>query len=227
MSITTDDPQVLDTGVITYTPPRVDLLPPEIHEGRKLRRTQALVATGVVATLAACGGLFAWTLADKANVKEELTAVQADQALLKKEESSLAEAPRVLGLVKTAEKAQSVAMKDEVHWFRYLNSISLEMPKNVWLEELSASVDSNTELASKDPLFSPGAIGQVSVKGSAMSLEDLSEWLVKSSETYGYGDSWFSIAKREAVGDQQTYQFESTAEMNEMAKSNTYQKDAN
>ncbi|MFP5345621.1 MAG: hypothetical protein ACLGIA_01110, partial [Actinomycetes bacterium] len=82
MSIQTDPDTELQHGVVTYTLPRVNLLPPEIHEARKLRRTQ-LALTGCVAAVAAAlgvGYVLATSSADAA--QEQLLAEQAQTSVL-------------------------------------------------------------------------------------------------------------------------------------------------
>ena len=218
MSISTDQDTGLGQGLVTYTLPRVNLLPPEIHQARKLRHTQGVLGVCVLAVLAAVGGgyMFASNQADTA--AEELAVEQAQTTRLQAEQAKYAEVPRVLAQVDGAKAAQETAMSTDVLWYRYLNDLALTYPSEVWLGNMTATVAgpggttgaAAVPVAGADPLATPG-IGTVQFTGTALEHSDVASWLDVLAGTSGFADARFSSSTRAQIDGQDVVQFTSNA----------------
>ncbi len=215
MSIHTDPDTGLQHGVVTYTIPRVNLLPPEIHEARKLRRTQLAMGGVVVAALAGIGGVYVLASGAANAAEEELQAEQARTSVLQAEQGKYAEVPRVLAQVDSAKAAQETAMANDVLWYRYLNDLALTYPSEVWLENLTATVagpgpEAAVPVSGTDPLATPG-IGTITFTGKALQHSDVASWLDVLDGTKGFADASFSSSTRTQVNEQDVVQFTSDA----------------
>jgi Tfp pilus assembly protein PilN len=119
---------------------RVNLLPSEIADARRLRLTQSVLAGGLVLVLAGMGGLYALEVSHRKSAERDLAAVQADTTRLEAEQAKFADVPKVISAIDAAETARQGAMADDVEWYRTLTNLSLTLPANVWFTNLSLTV---------------------------------------------------------------------------------------
>lgn len=195
-----------DLAPSAYTVPRVNLLPPEILQTRRFRRTQAALGACVVGVAVAAGGLYlvAQNSADAA--AEELTVAQAETTRLQAEEAKYAEVPKVIAEVDAAKGARDQALSTNVAWYRYLNDLALTYPEAVWLDNVTASVAAAggttgaapVPVAGSNPLATPG-IGTVTFTGKALKHSDVASWLDVLAGTEGFADAYFTNSTREQI----------------------------
>ena len=189
-----------------YTVPRVNLLPPEIIETRRFRRTQKLLALCVIGAVASVGGLY-WMAQNRADTAAaELAVAQAETTRLKAEEAKYAEVPRIIAQVDAATAARDEALFTNVAWYRYLNDLALTYPDAVWLENFTASVAAPggvsgaapVPVAGSNPLASPG-FGTVTFTGTALQHSDVASWLDVLASTKGFADAYFTNSSRTQI----------------------------
>ena len=159
-----------------YPVARVNLLPPEILEGRRFKRAQRWMALSVVGVVSAAGGGYHLARADAAEAAEELAAERARTAVLQDEVARYAEVPAVLASVDRAETALDTAMATDIEWYRYLAQISLSAPESVWFRSLTFSALPPGSTGS-DPLAPADSVAQISVTGRAAAYLDVAAWL--------------------------------------------------
>jgi Tfp pilus assembly protein PilN len=226
--------QVLDPALAsTYTTPRVNLLPGEILEARRLKRTQGFLALGVAGVLAvvAAGYLASQQRADEA--ADQLATSQARTSVLQTEQAKYAEVPKVLAEVDAAKSAQQTAMATDVLWYRYLNDLALTYPQNVWLTNMTASVaatggttgQAGVPVAGANPLATPG-IGTITFTGTGLDHPDVAAWLEVLDGTDGFADAYFSSSQRAELEGQAVVQFSSSVTITGDALSHRFDREA-
>ncbi len=232
MSILTDNDTGLDHGVVTYTLPRVNLLPPEIFEARKLRRTQLGLSGVIVAVIAAVGAGYVVPAALADAAAEELAVEQAQTTKLQAEQAKYAEVPKILAQVDSAKAAQETAMATDVLWYRYLNDLALTYPGEVWLGNLTATVAGTPGTAAAaapvvgaNPLATPG-IGTITFTGTALEHSDVASWLDVLDGTPGFADGSFSSSTRSEIDGQDVVEFTSDVVVTGDALSHRYDRKA-
>lgn len=216
-----------------YTVPRVNLLPPEILQTRRFRRTQKLLALAVVGTLAAVGGLYYMAQQRADAAAEELAVAQAETSRLKTEEAKYAEVPRIIAQVDAAKGARDQALATNVAWYRYLNDLALTYPDTVWLENLTASVAAPggttgaapVPVAGSNPLATPG-IGTVTFTGTALEHSDVASWLDVLASTKGFADAYFTNSARSQIDGSDVVNFTSQVVVTGDALWNRYESEA-
>lgn len=172
-----------DTGHETVVPltgeypvARVNLLPPEIIEGRALKRAQRWMALSVVGVVAAAGGGYYLAQADAAEAAEELAAERARTAVLQEEAAQFAQVPAILASVDRAETALDTAMAPDIEWYRYLAQFALSAPESVWFRNLTfTAVPAGGTTG--DPLAPTDSVAQISTTGRALAYVDVAAWL--------------------------------------------------
>lgn len=208
---------------IAWAPvPKVNLLPIEIIESRRFRRTQILLAGAVlvVALLAGAGTYLAQRSVSDAN--DELVASQARVTQLQAEQAKYAAVPQVVGQVEAATTARALAMGSDVLWYRYLNDIDGAVPAGVELSNITASLATAASAGlPSSPLAAPG-IGTIAMNGTAGQYDEVSSWLEAINKITGFSSSALTSAAR-ADG---TVGWSLTAVIDSTALSARYTKDA-
>ncbi len=205
--------------------PRVDLLPPEIGERRKLVRLQAGLVGVVV--LAAAGVGFAYVSGQSrvTNAKSQLSAAQDQQTSLQRKLSSLSYVTQAGQAVDAAEAALTRAAATEIHWSDYMADLSIFIPKSVWVTQLTMT-ESLQAGSITNPQQNPATVGTVSVAGSAVASgtssvphTGVADWLDAVMKEKGFVSPWVSSATERYIGTKRVSDFSSTAAVSSHALS--------
>lgn len=217
------------TGTQTAVAPRVNLLPPEIAEGVRLRKAQlAMVGTGLAA-VAVVGAMYVNASAKVSEAEDTKTQAVAANSGLRTELNKLGTVKETYAQVDAASKTLAIAMHYEVRWSTYLYDLTLTIPENVWLNKLEVSMaeaksSAQASAAGGDnaPVLNPG-LGTVKITGSAFSHDDVAAWLESLAKQKGYSDPYFTKSE-DRLEERIIVDFDSTAYLTEKALSNRYVK---
>lgn len=225
---------------------RVNLLPPEIEQGRRLRRLQTGLGAGVVAVAVLMGGLYALEVNSAHKAEDDLVVAQAQTARLQAEQAQYADVPSTIAAIDAAEIARASAMVNDVEWFRTLNTFSLTLPTNVWFTSVSLHLGATGGAPAVAPPATPtpggtavtptpgatapgttapnttAAFGQVTVNGAALDHPDVATWLDVLGRQPGMTDAYFTSSTRSKVGQKSIVTFTSTATVTDAALSHRY-----
>jgi Tfp pilus assembly protein PilN len=205
--------------------PRVNLLPPEITQAHRLRRTKAGLAAGLVVVIGAIGGAYVTQVNAKNAAQDNLTAEQATGAKLQAEQAKYADVPRTIAAIDKAETMRETAMANDIEWYRSLTNVSLTLPSKVWLTTLTLQVGTAGGAAASTPPASTGltgGVGTVTAVGTAMDHPDVATWLDVLGRQPGMSDAYFSSSKKKEVGSKTVVDFSSTATVTSEALSHRY-----
>lgn len=210
-----------------YLVPRVNLLPPEIHERQVLRRVQLGAGTAVLAVAVLVGlGWFA-AQGQVATAKNNLAAAQTQTAALQGQLARLAHVRQTFAAVDTAKGLITQALGNQIQWSRFLTDLSLTIPANVWLTSYSATETPPSATATATPATGtagatgtgpallpgqsgPGTLGTVSFSGVALRRDDVATWLQSLAQEKGYAAAYATSITETVLGTQVVYDFTST-----------------
>ncbi|GAB3597226.1 hypothetical protein GCM10027446_25000 [Angustibacter peucedani] len=215
---------------------RVNLLPPEIEQARALKRTQAGLAVGLAAVVAALGGVYALQVHDKNAASDELAVTKAQTVTLQNEQAKYADVPLTIAAIDAAEAARSTAMANDVEWYRTLNNFALTLPTNVWFTSLTLNLNAagsvpaagataptaGTTGTAATAAPAGAGIGVLTVNGAALSHPDVATWLDVVGRQPGMADAYFTNSARAKVGSKYIVNFVSTATITDEALSHRY-----
>lgn len=198
--------------------PRVNLLPPEIQERKKVRAAQA---GAVGATLVAVAGVvFAYVQAGHSvdAARQQLAREQQTQATLDKQVAALRDVKTVAAQLSADEALLTRAMATEISWSTYLQDFSATLPATTWLTQLnlSESVPAGT-LATPAQASSP--VGSVSFTGVAMKWPNLADFLDALAKEQGFANAYFSNATESYIGQTKIVNFQATTDLTQGALS--------
>lgn len=220
-STTADGVQTLTSGLTTL--PRVNLLPPEVHQARKLRRTQMGLVSGVAVLAVLLGGVYFTQVKAADSATSDLSGVKAQTITLNAQKAQYADVPKTISAIDSAQDARQTSMSTDVQWYRYLNDLSYITPKNAWLTSLSVTFNSGSTAAS--PLNSAG-IATVTVQGDALKHVDVAAWLDAVAKEHGWNNAYFSQATKTLINQTEVVQFSSTVNVTSSALSHRYDRKA-
>lgn len=200
------------TLTATSTTARVNLLPPEIDEKRKVRRVQALMVGATAASVGVVGLLYMAQVARVNSAKDAVAQEEARGAQLRVEVGKYANVRAAYAKRDAAKQLLTTATDPKVAWSQYLNDISLTIPENVWLSELTVeqAVVGEQAVAPQSPLFAAG-IAEVTVNGYAFTHDDVATWLEVLAKQRSFKNAYFSKSEIDVQSDIGKVEFESTA----------------
>jgi len=211
------------------TLPRVNLLPPEIEEGRRFRRVQLGLGAGVLAAAATVAGLTLLATLAVNDAQGDLDAKKAEGAQLESQQAQYAEVPLVFAQVEASTAQLSQAMGKEVRWSYFLNDLSLNVPGKVWLTSMTVTqdVDAATAVAVAPTVpgggtyLTPG-VGTVTFEGKGYAHNDVAAWLNALTRQKGLTQPYFTSSTQEEIGSEGAVSFSSQATITEDALSRRY-----
>ena len=225
MTVLTSEHQLVGMGQLTL--PRVNLLPPEIAQKRAFRKVQMGMGAAVLASLAVVGGLYVTAAHSVTSAQSDLDTAQAQQVNLSKQVSSYAGVTAIYSAAEAAQAQLAQAMGDEVRYSQLLNDLSLAIPGNVWLNNVTftpAAAVPPTAAAAAMPVSADAPVGSVSFQGVAFSHDDVASWLEALGRLKTYANPFFSSSSEALIGTRPVVNFSSTADVTPQAQSHRYNK---
>lgn len=166
--------------------PRVDLIPASIHERHRIARTRRVAAALVAGSFAITGGL--WVLAHQsvATAQSRVDQANATNTSLQAQAAKYALVPQIQSQLDGARAQLAGAMQSDIRFSYLLNDLSLTIPANVALTQLTISTAGSSTTGTSGLLTSPTAtgplatgIGSITFQGTATSINAVAGWLDK------------------------------------------------
>jgi Tfp pilus assembly protein PilN len=202
--------------------PRVNLLPPEIAEKRRARTIQAGLGGAVALSVVGVVAGYVLAHASATHAKSQLADAQADTARLQTQVAQYAGDETLRAQLAAEQGMLTAAMGSEVQWSHYLNDLTLRIPDNVWVQQLTITEGTS---GSGQPGAQPAAtnsIGSVSVTGVAFTHDDVATWLDSLAKEKGYANPYFSSSTSAYIGSRGIVKFSSTTQVTPDALSGRY-----
>jgi Tfp pilus assembly protein PilN len=205
--------------------PKVNLLPREIMQARRLAALKRVLGGAVAAVVLVCIGVTVWAQAGAAAKQDELDAVQAQGAALRAEQERYAAVPKLLNLIQAAGSARERAMSQDVLWYGFMSDLAVTTPTGITLNSLQVSLDKST--VNPDPLV-PTGLGTVTFTGTAEQVPDVAAWLDAVARIHGVDGSSLQTVTREDTknGDNGPLTFTTTVTVTSKALTHRYDRKA-
>jgi Tfp pilus assembly protein PilN len=202
----------LQTSTRTSTLPRVNLLPPEIGEKRRLQQVQGGVVAAVVLSIAAVAFLDVQGGHSVTAAKQKVNTAAAKNSQLTRQLASYSDVKTTAAQLAASQALLSQAMSTEVQWSTYLADFSVILPPTTWLTSvtMSSTLPAGSLTSST---AAPGEIGTVSVQGVAMKYDNLADWLDSLKPERGLASVYFSNAAEQYIGATKTVGFQASANL--------------
>lgn len=209
-----------DTPVGTGHPilPRVNLLPPEIAEKARFRRIQLGLGGGLLASVGIVSLLYVGAVGSVNDAQTDLTAATATGTALTAEHAKYADVEAVYARAEAAQVMLTQAMGEEVRYSQFLNDLSLTIPDNVWVKNVTfAQAAVPPAVGATEP-----GVGTVTFTGVAFAHDDVAVWLESLAKQQGYTNPYFTSSTKALIGKREVVNFTSTVTMTPAALSGRY-----
>ncbi len=206
--------------------PRVNLLPPEIGARRRLRKVQAALAGGVLASVGVVAVLYVGAVGAVGSAQEELSTATAAHAALQAETAQYRDVTAAYQRSADAQAMLVAAMGEEVRFSRFLRDMSLSVPDGVWLTSAAFVQTQGTPAAAAAAAApatgTPAGIGTLTVSGVAYEHEDVALWLESLAAQDGYADPLLQSSTRTLIGPKKVVEWSTTVTLSPEALSGRY-----
>jgi len=174
---------------------RVDLMPPDILAGRKVRAVQRKLILVLVLVVVAIGAGFVWFRLDDSRGDAALRSELATVAALQADQATYAELPAITAAGADVDRVLADLMVDDLAWHERLLALSTPALGEIRLTGVTANVadvaaatTEQTETASTGLLDPTGAdhVGVLTVTGQAPSHEAVAAWVESLSSVDGF-----------------------------------------
>ncbi|HVL81328.1 MAG TPA: hypothetical protein VM840_07045 [Actinomycetota bacterium] len=184
---------------------RINLLPPEIRARQRQRRLLTIVGgvgAAILVFLAVIYFIQRGTIGDE---QQRLEQLQAQRGQLETEVAALQQFGDLQQTVEQRRSTLAVALTNDIAWSRYLNDLSLIMPDNSWLVNMS--------LASSPGQAPTGeqSFGTVTFSGFVFDFPGLAGWLTRVGQLDGLAFLYLTNGTRTEIGTNDVVSFASNA----------------
>ena len=214
----------VDSTVVLNGFPRVNLMPREIAEAAKFRRFQFAMGATLLGAVVVVAGLTYQAHHGVTAAKQQLVTAQNEQTQLQQQLNSLQSVQDVYDQYAAKQLILQQAMGDEIRWSYYLEDLSLKIPSNVWLTNVSAT-EATAGTAPTSAAAVPGTsagIGSITFTGVAFSHDDVATWLDVLAKEKGYVSPYFTNSAESFIGPRKVVNFTSSVVLTPAAESGRY-----
>jgi Tfp pilus assembly protein PilN len=194
---------------------RVNLVPREVELRRKQRRLVTNAIGAGVVVLALLVLVFIAETVRVSGAHHDLAVQQQRNAQLRSQIDELAEFEQLQKRVKEKTDLLAGLTRNEVRWSVLLADISLVIPSDAWLTNLSGSLTpppTGAAAATANP-----SLGQLLLNGTTFSHLDVAKWLTQLSGVKEFLDPYLSLSAKSVIGTTPTVNFTSTVNLSEFA----------
>ncbi len=207
--------------------PRVNLLPPGIAERRRFRRLQVGMGGALLGAVGVVALLYVSASSSVGGAQGELDAANARNTTLQAQTAKYSDVTAVYSRAAAAQAMLTQAMGEEVRYSQLLNDLSLSIPENVWIKNLTFSQGAPAGTAGATAATPASAgIGTVSVTGVGFNHDDVALWLESLAGQKAYADPYFTTSTEALIGTRKIVNWTSTATLTPSAYSGRYSKPA-
>ena len=203
---------------------RVNLLPREIAERARTRRTASWTMGAVLVFAALLGVFYLAKLGQVNRAEEERDAAQAEVTLLEAQKTKLQQFADLDAEVKERNTLLAAAMATEISWARAMNDLALTFPASSSLTALTAGMQGVDAEGATTTSNNPRAIANMAFEGYSVErfAPGVERVLLKFSDVGMFFNSYLSTAAVEVRGETPVTAFDGSLLMSAEARTGRY-----
>lgn len=196
------------TSVVTPALPRVNLLPSEIAEARRLRRIQLGMGGAVAVAVLAVGGLWFMEHHAVSAAQASVDAANSENTSLQQQIGKYGDVTQTKNLVTAMQAQLNQATAHEVQFSHFMNALSLVLPDNAWMTQLTLTIGNGTGSGTTAAAtVTPGAtaagaeqpVGSLVMAGQALNHDGVADVLRMLAKQHGVQNPYFSTSTETLV----------------------------
>lgn len=177
---------------------QVNLLPPELRERQAVRRRTALVGAIGGAVVLLILALFVFQNVRLSAVEDDLAAQDQANSALQMQIQQLQPYAELEATLAEKQALVDALYLNEVSWADMLQSVSLAIPDESYLTQLTGqiSVPTGTQIGAQPTEELVGElIGNMSFSGVAYQTQTIADWLTRLEQVEGWANPWVNNAQ--------------------------------
>jgi Tfp pilus assembly protein PilN len=184
----------------------INLLPQEVKQRQRTRRSTVLVAFAGGAVVAILIGLWFLQGVHLSDTESKLAEQQQTNARLQGEISKLHRFEEIRNDLENRRTLLRRTLAGTVEWSGVLHDLSLVVPDRMWLTQMTGQLNttSSAPVAPVAPATGTGAgaalVGNIQFQGDALDKQTVALWLTKLETVRGWVNAWLSQASETDVG---------------------------
>ncbi|MGZ4127480.1 MAG: PilN domain-containing protein [Actinomycetota bacterium] len=191
---------------------RINLLPPEREERRRARQMMTTIVTAGVALVAILVLVFIGELVRLHGQQNKLKTQEQTNAKLQSQVTALSQFAQLEQQLRDRSALLTSLTADEVRWSVLMTDVSLVIPSNVWLTNLTATVatggQTSTTTAAAAQVF-----GSFQMTGVTFSHVDVAKWLTRLAGVDAFTNPYLSISSKSTIGATPVVDFSSSVQL--------------
>lgn len=207
---------------------RINLLPPEIEERRRVRRATGGLLAGLVILAFILAAV--WFIRNE-TLQREIERRDVALAQVRELQEKIAALQEFADLernVKAKQATLQVAMAGDVAWSRLLVELSMIIPGDSWLTQFTGTGAGPTSSvptapAPGAPAVGPAALGTVNFTVVAFDFPGVAKWITRLQELKSLQTIWVPTASKGEIAGRDVINYTSTAELSQDSASGRYQ----
>lgn len=205
---------------------RINLLPPEIAQRRRVRRQSSLLIVAFFVLAGLLAGTYVWRLG---TLNSEQGRERRSQALVSTLEAKRAPLLVFDELKRTVDAKQALlvsTMEGDVAWSRLLTELSMVIPEESWLTAFTGTTQAPGTVppGGTNVAVGPTRLGTVSFTAVTFKFPDVANWITRLQGLKSLQNVWVPDAKKSEIGAREVVNFTSTADLSESAASGRFKK---
>lgn len=193
---------------------RINLLPSDLAAGRRARRRVFAVGAAGLVLVGVLGIAYAIQTVRLRNEEDRVDAQEERNAGLRSEIAALQEFAQLDAELTGKLEIMDGLTKDEVRWSVLLSNVSLVIPSDVWLTNLTGNVVPSSGEGDGD--VAP-VLGQMAMNGTTFTHVDVSKWLTRLGAVDEFTFPYLSLSSKSTIGTNEVVTFNSTIQLSEDA----------
>ncbi|MBI4259251.1 MAG: hypothetical protein HY658_01675 [Actinobacteria bacterium] len=191
---------------------QVNLLPRELRERQRIRRQTFLAGAGGAALVLLVLAFYFLQVVRLGEVEDQLADQRAENAQLEQEIASLRQFEELRQRLDVQRALVGRILQNEVSWSGVLRDISLVIPRDMWLTDMTGAVTAPT-VGGETAAETTGLIGSIQFNGVSFDTPTLALWLTVLEEPRGWVNAWLSTASKGKIGTAEVVTFSSSVDL--------------
>jgi Tfp pilus assembly protein PilN len=195
---------------------RINLLPPEREERRRARQITTTIVAAGVALVVLLALVFVAELISLHGQKSTLETQLARNATIQSQVSQFSQFQQLEVQLQQKTTLLKTLTRDEVRWSIVLADVSLVIPSDTWLTNLSAN---QTATSATQPAAAAlaQALGSIQLTGTTFSHLDVAKWLTRLAGVDAFTNPYLSLSSKSVIGTTNVVTFNSTTDLSDKA----------
>lgn len=183
---------------------RINLLPPDLAQRRRIRQLGAAIGAAGLALVAVLALVYVVQEVRLRGERGRLEQQQDRNAEIQAEIAALQEFGALEQQLQRRIALIQDLTADEVRWSVVLADISLVIPPDVWLTQFSGSLTPQEEAET---------IGSLEMGGTGFGHPDVAAWLTRLGRVDGFAFPYLSLSQRAQIGEVPVVNFNSSVQL--------------